>query len=82
MPLGILESTSFEKSEIDLSSGDTVIIMSDGANVIPHKQFKELIKNYRNEGMKALSEAVVKDALTHSISGKHDDITVCAVRIR
>ncbi len=82
MPLGILESTSFEKSEIDLSSGDTVIIMSDGANVIPHKQFKELIKNYRNEGMKALSEAVVKDALTHSISGKHDDITVCAVRIK
>lgn len=82
MPLGILESTSFEKSEIDLSSGDTVIIMSDGANVIPHKQFKELIKNYRNEGMKALSEAIVKDALTHSISGRHDDITVCAVRIK
>jgi stage II sporulation protein E len=82
MPLGILENTSLEKSEIDLNSGDTVLIMSDGANVIPHKQFRELIKNYRNEGMEALSEAVVKDALTHSVSGKHDDITVCAVRIR
>lgn len=82
MPLGILESTAFEKSEIDLSPGDTVIIMSDGANVIPHKQFKELIKSYKGEGMKVLSEAVVKDALTYSISGRHDDITVCAVRIK
>ena len=82
LPLGILEKTSFEKSEIDLSPGDTVIIMSDGAGVIPHKQFRDIIKNYRNEGMRALSEAVVKDALTHSVSGKHDDITVCAIRIR
>ena len=82
MPLGILESTSFEKSEIDLSSGDTVIIMSDGAGVIPHKQFRELIKSYRSEGMKTLSEAIVKDALTYSVSGRHDDITVCAVRIK
>ena len=82
LPLGILESTSFEKSEIDLNSGDTVIIMSDGAGVIPHKHFRELIKNYRGEGMKALSEAIVKDALSRSVSGKHDDITVCCVRIK
>ena len=82
MPLGILESTAFEKSEIDLNSGDTVIIMSDGANVIPHKEFKELIRSYKNEGMRVLSEAIVNEALTYSLSGKHDDITVCCVRIK
>ncbi len=82
MPLGILENTSFEKSEIDLNTGDTVVILSDGASVIPHKRFKELIKEYKNEGMQALSETIVNEALTLSPSGKHDDITVCCVRIK
>ena len=82
MPLGILESTAFEKSEIDLSAGDTVIIMSDGASVIPHKRFKELIKEYKADGMKMLSEKIVNEALTLSLSGKHDDITVCCIRIK
>ncbi len=82
MPLGILESTSFEKSELELSRGDTVILISDGASTIPHIRFKELIKEYRNENTKALSEAIVNEALSLSPSGKHDDITVCCLRLR
>ena len=82
MPLGILESTTFEKCEIELSSGDTAVILSDGASVIPHKRFKELIKEHRSGGTKALSEALVNEALTLSPSGKHDDITVCCVKIK
>ncbi len=82
MPLGILESTSFEKSEIELSKGDTLILLSDGASVIPHIRFKELIKEHRNDSTKALSEAIVNEALSLSLKGKHDDITVCCIRIR
>ena len=82
MPLGILESTAFEKTAVELSRGDTVILLSDGASTIPHTRFKELIRENRNEGTKAISEAIVNEALSLSPSGKHDDITVCCVRLK
>lgn len=81
LPLGILDETSFEKSEISLGNGDTVLILSDGAAVIPHIYFKEMIRENKNAGVKALAEKAVQKALELSVSGKHDDITVTCIRI-
>lgn len=82
MPLGILGETAFEKSEITLSDGDIIFIISDGAAVIPHITFKELIQNNKNADTKILSGKVVQKALEMSLSGKHDDITVVCVKIK
>ena len=76
MPLGILKETAFEKSEISLSAGDIVFIMSDGAAIVPHICFKEIIQSNKNADAAVLSSMAVQKALEMSPSGKHDDITV------
>lgn len=81
LPLGILRETAFKKSEISLSPGDIVFIMSDGASVIPNLTFKEIINNNRYSDVKTLAEMIVNTALEFSPSGKHDDITVICVKI-
>ncbi len=81
LPLGILKEADFKKSELKLSDGDMVFLMSDGASVIPNLTFKELInKNCRSDA-RTLSEMIVNTALEFSPSGKHDDITVICVKI-
>lgn len=80
LPLGILRETEFEKSEITLGDGDTVFIISDGAAVIPHTDFKELIQNNRTASARELAEAAVGQALDLSAGSRHDDITVCCIK--
>ncbi len=82
LPLGILGETLLEKSEIPLSDKDTVFLISDGAAVIPHITFKEIIQNNKNTDTKKLSEIIVQKALEMSPSGKHDDITVICIRLK
>ncbi len=81
LPLGILEEVAFQKSEITLSAGDIVLIMSDGAGTIPHVSFRELLRKNRGLSEKELAEAIVNEALSLSISGRHDDITVTCIKI-
>lgn len=82
MPLGIIRETGFEKSEITLSDGDVIILMSDGASVIPQPCFKELIRDGKNGGVVTLAKNTVEKALEMSPAGKHDDITVTCIRLR
>lgn len=81
LPLGILRETEFQKSEISLGDGDTVFIVSDGAAVIPHTSFKELIQSDRTADPEQLSEKIVNNALLLSEGAKHDDITVCCIKL-
>lgn len=81
LPLGILKESVFEKSEITLCDGDTVILMSDGAGVIPKLTIKDILNRHTREDVKTLSSILVNTALEMSVSGKHDDITVTCIRI-
>lgn len=81
LPLGILKEATFKKSEVGLSDGDLVFLMSDGASVIPNLTFKEIINKHSRCDAKTLSEMIVDTALELSPSGKHDDITVICVKI-
>ena len=81
LPLGILRETEFQKSEISLGDGDTVFIVSDGAAIISHTDFKELIQTNRTADPKELSETVVNNALLLSDGARHDDITVCCIKL-
>lgn len=81
LPLGILRETEFQKSNIVLSAGDAVFLMSDGASVIPQVYFKELFRDNKNTGVITLANAAVEKALEFSDSGKHDDITVTCIKL-
>ncbi len=81
LPLGILEDVSLEKSEITLSQGDIVFIMSDGASTIPQAGFRDILRENRGADERVLAEKIVQEALSLSISGRHDDITVTCIKI-
>lgn len=80
MPLGIIRDVKIEQSSIRLSQGDIVILMSDGASVIPNLTLKELINKNGND-IKTLSELISDTAVEFSPSGRHDDITVACIKI-
>ena len=82
LPLGILSEAEFGKSEISLSAGDTILMMSDGAAIIPHHSFKELLREHKASSVVRLSEAIVNTALSMSPAGKHDDITVTCIKLK
>ena len=82
LPLGILREAELEQAETRLCAGDRVLLMSDGASVLPPQYFKELFGRMRKKSVKELAETAADEALKYSSTGKHDDITVVAVEVR
>ncbi len=82
LPLGILGETEFEKSEIILQTGDIILMMSDGASVIPNHSLKEILREHRSDSAIKLSQIIVNTALSMSKTGKHDDITVTCIKLK
>jgi len=81
MPLGIMNEVRFEKSEALLSAGDSVILMSDGASLIPKDFFRELFNNNKNADAQQLARLILKEAENLSPIGRADDITVMCVKL-
>lgn len=81
LPLGIIGSARFERSETDLASGDAVIVMSDGASYLSYDFFKKLFHEKKNADEKELAAYILEKAVNASPGGRCDDITVCVVMI-
>ncbi len=81
LPLGIIGGTRFERSETNLSAGDAVIIMSDGASYLSYDFFKNIFREKKNTDEKELAAYILEKAATASPGGKCDDITVCVVTL-
>lgn len=82
LPLGILSETEYEKSAITLTSGDIILMISDGAEVIPNHTFKEILREHRTASPIKLSQLILDTALSMTKTGKHDDITVTCIKIK
>ena len=82
LPLGILKEAALEQSAMTLAAGDRVVLMSDGAAVLPPQYFKELFGRMKKKSVKELAETAADEALKYSPSGKHDDITVACVELK
>ena len=82
LPLGILKEAALEQSAMTLAAGDRVVLMSDGAAVLPPQYFKELFGRMKKKSVKELAETAADEAMKYSPSGKHDDITVACVEVR
>lgn len=81
LPLGIMREVKFERSETDLSPGDAILMLSDGADPVPRAFFKDLFYEKKNAGAKELARAVLEEAVRRSPIGRADDITAVCLRV-
>ena len=81
LPLGIMREAKFERSETDLSAGDAVLLLSDGASVLPRSFFKELFAQHKDSDARTLAQAALAAAVERAPAGAADDITVACVRL-
>ena len=82
LPLGILGGARFERSALRLSAGDAVLMMSDGADLLPKQYFKDLFYRNRAADAKTLASLVLAEAGKRAPVGRADDITVACVLLR
>lgn len=87
--LGLTDEFPFTSREIDLDSGDMVVIFSDGINETVDaggEEFGEdritpLLRDYRGESSESIIERLIASVHSHSGGGaQQDDITVVVVR--
>ena len=82
LPLGILKEAELAQAQTRLCAGDRVLLMSDGAAVLPPQYFKELFGRMKKKSVRELAETAADEAMKYSPTGKHDDITVVAVEVK
>lgn len=81
LPLGIIGNAKFERSETELSAGDAIIMISDGASYLPYDFFKNVFREKKSADEKELASFILDKAVNASPGGKCDDITVCVIMI-
>lgn len=82
LPTGILTDVEFSKDEIDLKTGDKLLMISDGVCACGDEWIeKELLKWAEDESEKDFSNRVVKQAQFRRNDGRDDDITAIAVSL-
>ena len=81
LPIGILNEVKFAKEAITLSSGDLIVMVSDGAITGDDKWLEHMINNAKDKSCEDLSYAIVEEAKKHRNDGHDDDITAIAINI-
>lgn len=81
MPAGILNNIKFSTDTVNLSTGDMIIMVSDGAVTGDEKWLEKLIKSWNEGSCQELAAAVVAEAMKRRSDSREDDITAVAMRI-
>ncbi len=81
LPVGILNEVQFITDDVVLTSGDLIVMISDGAVFNDDKWLENLIKSWDNASTQELAEAVVDEAIKRRSDSHDDDITAIAMRI-
>lgn len=76
LPLGILRNVSFEKMNITIRDGDTVVMMSDGVTEKAASMWREILRNAESYQGKELADKLAKTAVLNTDKDNCDDITV------
>lgn len=76
LPVGILGDIAFEKTQLSLRGGDTVVIMSDGVTQSAVSAWRDILKSAADYEGKELADKLSKTAVLNSDSESEDDITV------
>lgn len=78
LPVGILTSAAFEKSDTTLKQGDIVLMVSDGATASGCEWIQDALDNFSGEDLQALCDDIVKTARLKRADSHDDDITAMA----
>ena len=81
MPAGILNNIKFASDAVNLTVGDMVVMVSDGAVTGDDKWLEKLIKTWNKGSTQELARAVVEEAIRRRAESRDDDITAVAMRI-
>lgn len=81
LPVGILNGVKFSSDTVNLSSGDMVVMVSDGVITGDEKWLEKLIKSWNEGSTQELARAVVDEAIKRRGDSPDDDITALAIRI-
>lgn len=81
LPVGILNGVKFSSDTLNLSSGDMVVMVSDGVITGDEKWLEKLIRSWNEGSTQELARAVVDEAIKRRGNSPDDDITALAIRI-
>lgn len=81
LPAGILNGIKFSSDSFKLSTGDMVVMVSDGVLTGNDKWLESLIKSWNKGSTQELASAVVEEATKRRSNGYDDDITALAIRV-
>lgn len=81
LPVGILNGVKFSSDTVNLSSGDMVVMVSDGVITGDEKWLEKLIRSWNEGSTQELARAVVDEAIRRRGNSPDDDITALAIRI-
>ncbi len=82
LPVGILDTASFHRSQEQLTPGDLVLLVSDGALCEGAAWITGLIQDWSDaQTPQELAEAIVAGAVARRSDGHDDDVTVIAIRL-
>lgn len=79
LPIGILQGIEFDRKELTLHAGDTILLASDGILELPEPEITSMLKHSEEISCDHLAEAVCKAAEEELTP--HDDLTAMVVRI-
>lgn len=81
LPAGILPQIEFSYTEDELSDGDIIVMVSDGAVATGEEWIEHIILSRDHRSMQELADQITDEAITRRKDGHDDDITVIAMRI-
>ena len=81
LPAGILNNIKFAADAVNLTVGDMVVMVSDGAVSGDDKWLEKLIKTWNKGSTQELAQAVVSEAVRRRRDMPDDDITAVAIRL-
>lgn len=82
LPVGILGNVKFEKINLGLRDGDSLVLMSDGVSENAVSMWREILRDATDYKGKELADKLAKTAHMNAESDNADDITVVIAAIR
>ena len=81
LPAGILNGINFSTDTVNLTTGDMVVMVSDGVLTGDEKWLENLIRTWKEGSTQELAHAVVVEAMKRREESRDDDITALAIKI-
>lgn len=81
LPAGILTDIRLTHDEMELSDGDLIVMVSDGAIALSDEWIGAMMRDFEGDDVQELVNDIIDEATIGSSFGRDDDITVIGIRV-